>query len=339
MTMPVSPACAPARALHAHANSRPAGHRASAALRPAQHARARSLALPVSPPRLHADDADYEMPELDAGPCLGADVCDAGGVAPPPIPAEPQGTSGRRLLRAAEAERRATTSAAPAPTEVNPPDAADGRSYDPAWGEGPYGETLCDAPPHRSFNYYGTLVRGGSTVSVAANSTWHLSDQSRAFVVNSTIVLSDNATLQLQNSTLVLVGSRLVLRGGSRVLLQYGSGLRLFDSRVVGDDAMWGVPRGATWGGRPWVARGDFRADAGGSLPYFMGARPGVPVGGYAMRVAGFNLEARMAPAAGCRAPCKQPRPPAAARVAQSVTRYPADADARSPVAALAGLV
>lgn len=103
------------------------------------------------------------------------------------------------------------------------------------------------------------------------------------------------------------------------MLLQYGSSLQLFDSRVLGDNAMFAVPPKSLWAGQPWVPKGDFRASPGGSLPYFMGAQPGQQLGSYAMRVTGFDLEARMLPAAGCK--CKKPRV-ATTRVAPSITRY-----------------
>jgi hypothetical protein len=108
-------------------------------------------------------DADYEEPELESGACLSADVCGSRSTGrrklhsiaeadTPPVPLEPHHT--RSLLRVRHAKRRGM-SVPNVTTEVNPRDSADGQSYDPAFGEGPYGESLCDAPPHRSFNHYG----------------------------------------------------------------------------------------------------------------------------------------------------------------------------------------
>ncbi len=43
-------------------------------------------------------------------------------------------------------------------SETNLPDTADGKGYDPDYGEGPFGESLCDARPGRSFNYFGCAL-------------------------------------------------------------------------------------------------------------------------------------------------------------------------------------
>jgi hypothetical protein len=121
-----------------------------------------------------------------------------------------------------------------------------------------------------------------------------------------------------------------------QVVLQYFSGLQLFNSKVLGDNAMYAVLPNTTWGGQPWVARGDYRASPGGALPHFMGAKPGMQLGSYPMRVAGFDLEARMLPAAGCK--CKKPVT-AAAFVSAAVTAFPGTADSKSTLTALAGLL
>jgi hypothetical protein len=109
-------------------------------------------------------DEDYQEPELDSGKCLGPDVCGdstkqgSSSSTQPPIPQEPHNL--RKLLRAddtnaAAAVASTTSSVFKEVTEVNAKDSADGKGYDAQFGEGPFGETLCDAPPHRSFNYYG----------------------------------------------------------------------------------------------------------------------------------------------------------------------------------------
>lgn len=104
-----------------------------------------------------------------------------------------------------------------APTEVNGKDTLDGSGYDPVWGEGPYGESLCDAPPFRAFNYYGIIVRDGSHIRITSQSTWTLFDQSRVFIKDSTVTLEDGARLVLLNSTIVLINSTLVITGSSEV--------------------------------------------------------------------------------------------------------------------------
>ncbi|WIA19231.1 hypothetical protein OEZ85_003870 [Tetradesmus obliquus] len=194
-------------------------------------------------------------------------------------------------------------------TEVNAKDTLDGAGYDPEWGEGPYGETLCDAPPFRAFNYYGLVVRGGSSITISA-STWELYDQSRVFITDSSLSLEAGATLRLLNSTITLINSTLEVKGGSEIILERFSGLHLFNSHVTGDSALFAVPAeqprsGSTWKGKPWLQRGDYRASAGGGLPVSMGVQPGVQLGLYPVRVLGFDMEARMLPAAGCN--CKKP--------------------------------
>lgn len=116
-------------------------------------------------------DEDYQEPELESGQCLGPDVCGTAAqqgstntAAPPPTPQEPRNFR-RRLMHSNNADTAtatataATASAASSSfkevTEVNIKDTSDGKGFDPQFGEGPLGETLCDAPPHRSFNYYG----------------------------------------------------------------------------------------------------------------------------------------------------------------------------------------
>jgi hypothetical protein len=116
-------------------------------------------------------DEDYQETELESGKCLGPDVCgdDAkqgssstpSPSSQPPNPAEPRNL--RKLLRANDADTAAeaagiSSSKFAQVAEVNAKDSADGKGYDPEFGEGPYGETLCDAPPHKSFNYYGYVV-------------------------------------------------------------------------------------------------------------------------------------------------------------------------------------
>lgn len=168
------------------------------------------------------------------------------------------------------------------------------------------GETLCDAPPFKEFNYYGMIVRSGSKIAITGRSLWSVSDTSRMFVKDSSILLKDGAQVELMNSTLVLINSTLTISGGSSLTLGHFSSLQLYNSRVLGDSAMYALPAGATWQGQPWVQRGDYRASPGGPLPAFMGAREGVQLGTYSMSVSGFDLEARLLPPAGCS--CKTPR-------------------------------
>lgn len=202
------------------------------------------------------------------------------------------------------------------------------------------------------------LVRQGSRITISGGSSWTLFDQSRVFIRDSTVQLQAGSKLHLLNSTLVLINTTLVVDGASEVrrarrracagsrisskfacagrtstlmracfapqiLLEKSSGMHLFASRVSGDNALYGVPAGATWGGKPWVSGGDYRASPGGGLPVFMGAAPGLPLGSYPMRIAAFDLEARLMPAAGCK--CKKPRV-AGTTPAASVTAWPAGA-------------
>jgi len=180
-------------------------------------------------------DSEYEEPSFEAGACLGSDVCGSGSSGRPT-------NGGRRLSSAAPPATsppatnltpvRSPKAVASAPdtdqydknikrvantTEANARDTADGTGYDPAWGEGPFGETLCDAPPGKAFNYYGMIVRGGSKIVISSGSVWVMYDQSRLFVLDSTIILVENSTLQLMNSTLVLINSKLTVANGAQV--------------------------------------------------------------------------------------------------------------------------
>jgi hypothetical protein len=90
-----------------------------------------------------------------------------------------------------------------------------------------------------------------------------------------------------------------------QIILEHFSGLHLYQSRVMDDNALYAVPAekprsGSTWKNKPWLQRGDYRASAGGGLPVSMGVQPGVQLGSYPVRVLGFDMEARMLPAAGC---------------------------------------
>ncbi|KAF6253242.1 hypothetical protein COO60DRAFT_437682 [Scenedesmus sp. NREL 46B-D3] len=252
------------------------------------------------------DSADNNTPESDADEDQESTETEADGDSS-------ESDSGAGDTSAAASEESDSEEDGDAPgsisTEVNAKDTLDGSGYDPAWGEGPYGETLCDAPPFRAFNYYGLVVRGGSSIRISA-STWTLYDQSRVFIQDSTLTLEDGATLHLMNSTIVLMNSTLVVNGGSEIILERSSGLHLYQSRVTGDNALYAVPAekpksGSTWKGKPWLQRGDYRASAGGGLPVSMGVKPGVQLGSYPARVLGFDMEARMLPAAGCS--CKKP--------------------------------
>jgi hypothetical protein len=130
-------------------------------------------------------DQDYVEPELEQGSCLGGDVCEApeaqwsgAGSGQPPVPAEPRSlrrlqwkhqdrqqrqpqqqaaaaSSGSGSSDSTYGNKRGQAGSSQPRAEVNAFDSADGKGYDPAWGVGPYGETLCDAPPFRAFGYYG----------------------------------------------------------------------------------------------------------------------------------------------------------------------------------------
>lgn len=82
------------------------------------------------------------------------------------------------------------------------------------------------------------------------------------------------------------------------------SSLQLYQSKLMGDNALYAVPANSTWQGEIWQQRGDYRASPGGGLPVSMGVQPGMQVGTYPMRVFGFDMDARLMPAAGCK--CKK---------------------------------
>lgn len=122
-----------------------------------------------------------------------------------------------------------------------------------------------------------------------------------------------------------------------QVKLQFFSGLHLHNSKVLGDNAMYGLTPNSTWRGQPWTQVGDYRASRGGSLPAYMGAQPGVQLGTYPMRVMGFGLEARMLPAAGCQ--CKKPVPVVSSEKVLSLASVPTSGDGGSVLSTLSGLV
>lgn len=160
-----------------------------------------------------------------------------------------------------------------------------------------------------------------------------------------------------------------------QIILEKFSGLHLFQSELLGDNALYGVPKGSTWQGQPWQQRGDYRsgtgtvgqgeaAVVGGGLPAAMGVQPGVQVclefllvwrrvvthtvcarrrvpastlshphhtlyhhttqvGTYPMRVFGFDMDARLLPAAGC--DCKKPK--VVTRPSAAITGWPSTGD------------
>lgn len=98
-------------------------------------------------------DNAYEEPALEAGPCLGADVCGKPAAA----------GSGRRLMAApapvpepADAEsdgaegNKSTSFDVSKVTEVNDKDTLDGKGYDAAWGEGERALNAASSRPPRA---------------------------------------------------------------------------------------------------------------------------------------------------------------------------------------------
>jgi hypothetical protein len=122
-----------------------------------------------------------------------------------------------------------------------------------------------------------------------------------------------------------------------QVKLQFFSSLHLYNSKVLGDNAMYAITPNSTWRGQPWTQVGDYRASPGGALPAYMGAQAGVQLGTYPMRVMGFGLDARVLPAAGCK--CKKPARVVSSAKVLSLANVPTSGDGGSVLSALSGLV
>jgi hypothetical protein len=166
-------------------------------------------------------DDDYVQPQLDPGMCLPSNLCKTFNAndfnCRPPLPVSSdteEETPASDVIGNGDSKDNGPDDETP---ELNAFDSADGMSYDPLWGEGPQGETLCDAPPFKAFNYYGMVVRDRSSVALSGSSVLYLQDQSRVFFVDSNITIEDQSSLVLRNSTMVLINSKITVNGKSRV--------------------------------------------------------------------------------------------------------------------------